>query len=68
MSILSDKYGVPEPVIKNMIRDGVISCSWSTYDEVARLHAEGKSTFEISLQTNMSQRNVQSILSRLKAK
>lgn len=66
MSILSDKYGVPEPAIKNMIRDGVISCSWETYEEVIKLHREGKSTAEISDTTRISIRYVQKIIARTK--
>jgi hypothetical protein len=66
MSILSDKYKIPEPVIKNMISDGVIASHWSTYDEVNRLHKEGKTTTEISDITKMSVRYVQKILARTK--
>lgn len=66
MSILSDKYKVPEPVIKNMIRDGVISGTWSTFDEVNKLHSEGKSTAEIADATKISIRYVQKILARTK--
>lgn len=66
MSILSDKYKIPEPVIKNMIKDGVISCSWSTYEEVHRLHAEGKPTAEIADSVNISISYVHKILRRTK--
>lgn len=66
MSILSDKYKIPEPTIKNMIKDGVISCSWETFEEVNRLHAEGKSSAEIADATRISIRYVQKILARTK--
>lgn len=66
MSILSDKYKIPEPTIKNMIKDGVISCSWGTFEEVNRLHAEGKSSAEIADATRISIRYVQKILARTK--
>lgn len=66
MSILSEKYKVPEPVIKNMIRDGVISCSWSVYDEVVKMHAAGKSIDDIAFDTKMSTRNVRYILKKVK--
>lgn len=66
MSILSDKYKVPEPVIKNMIRDGVISCSWSVYDEVVKMHSAGKSIDDIAFDTKMSTRNVRYILKKVK--
>lgn len=62
MSILSEKYKIPEATIKNMIDDGVISCSWSAYEEVHKLHKDGKSTSEISDITKMSQRHIQRIL------
>lgn len=66
MSLLSDKYKIPEPTIKNMISDGVIASTWSTYDEVNRLHKEGKTTTEISDLTRISVRYVQKILARTK--
>lgn len=34
MSELSSKYNIPESTIKQMIRDGVISCTWAKYEEV----------------------------------
>lgn len=66
MSILSDKYKIPEPTIKNMIQDGVISCSWSTFEEVIRLKSEGKSTAEIAESANISISYVHKILRRTK--
>ncbi len=66
MSILSDKYGVPEKAIKNMIKDGVISCSWETYDEVVRMKKEGKSVDDIAAQINTSRRNIYLILAKVK--
>jgi hypothetical protein len=66
MSILSKKYDVPPETIKRMIKDGVISCSWSTYDEVHRLRKEGKSTAEIAFLVHTSQRWVQEILKTTK--
>lgn len=62
MSILSDKYKVPEPVIKNMIQDGVISTKWIGRDEVFKLHGQGKSVQEISDATHMSIRHIYRIL------
>lgn len=34
MSELSNRYNIPEATIKQMIRDGVISCTWAKYEEV----------------------------------
>jgi hypothetical protein len=66
MSVLSDKYNIPAETVNKMIKDGVISCSWKTYDEIHKLHSEGKSTAEISDIVHTSQRNVQYILKRTK--
>ena len=62
MSILSDKYKVPEATIKNMIQDGLIPCTWMRYEEVFKLKSEGKSITEIADLTNMTERNVRYIL------
>lgn len=62
MSILSDKYKIPEPTIKNMIKDGVISCSWSLYEDVRRMRNEGKPVDEIAFSLNISVRYVYKIL------
>lgn len=66
MSILSDKYKIPEPTIKNMIRDGVIAYSWSTFEDVHKLHSEGKTNTEISEAIGIGTRYVQQILKRTK--
>lgn len=66
MSRLSDKYQVPQTAINNMIKDGVISCSWETYDQVYELKKQGKSVDEISDITHISRRHVYSILNRVK--
>lgn len=65
MSILSDKYKIPEPTIKNMIKDGVISCSWVGWEEVYKLHKEGKSVREIAAACNIGYRTVYDILNRV---
>lgn len=66
MSLLSDKYKIPEPTIKNMIQDGVIPGTWSTFEEVIKLKAEGKSTAEIADATKISISYVHKILRRTK--
>lgn len=66
MSILSNKYNIPPETVNKMIKDGVISCSWPTYDRVYELHQSGKSTSEISDMVNISQRAVQYILKKAK--
>lgn len=66
MSILSDKYNVPQSVIKNMMQDGVISCSWATWEEVYRLHKEGKSVGDIAHECRIAYRTVHHILKKFK--
>jgi DNA-binding NarL/FixJ family response regulator len=66
MSVLSDKYNIPAETVNKMIKDGIISCSWTTYDEVHRLFSEGKSTADIAHLTHVAQRTVQFILKNKK--
>lgn len=66
MSILSDKYKIPEPTIKNMIQDGVISCAWVGWDEVVKLHKEGKSIDDIASACNVTRRQVFYVLRKVK--
>lgn len=66
MSVLSEKYNIPAETVNKMIKDGVISCSWSNYEEVYQLFKKGMSTSEISFHTRMSERNVRYILTKLK--
>jgi len=73
MSVLSNKYGVPEPTIKKMINDGVISCSWTKYDEVYDLYQKLKKTgvtkykmyMDISIELNINERTVKDIILKL---
>lgn len=66
MSILSQKYNIPQDTVKKMIKDGVISCSWENYEQVFRLKNEGKTVAEISMTTHMTERNVHYILKKCK--
>lgn len=66
MSILSEKYKVPEPVIKSMIQDGVISCKWMGWEEVVKLHKEGKSVDDIAAHCNVTPRQVYLVLRKVK--
>ncbi len=67
MSILSQKYNIPEEAVVKMIKDGVISCSWDVAADIKKMREEGKSWDEVSFQTKMSIRNAQ-ILYTTKAK
>jgi predicted DNA-binding protein YlxM (UPF0122 family) len=66
MSYLSEKFNVPETTIKNMIRSGVISCTWEGYEEVISLYKQGKSLSEIAIETNRSKTSVHGIIQRFK--
>lgn len=66
MSELAKKYNIPAEAISKMIKDGVISCSWPNYEEVYKLHTQGKSSTEISDITHMTTRNVRYIISKFK--
>lgn len=66
MSVLSNKYNIPQETVDKMIKDGVISCSWPNYEQVYELFKKGMSTSEISFHTGMSQRNVRYVIARLK--
>ncbi len=64
MSILSEKYNIPEDTIKKMIKDGVVSCSWNVYDTIARMRKEGKSWDDVAFETGMTVRNCHYILEK----
>lgn len=66
MSILSQKYNIPQDTVKKMIKDGVISCSWDNYEEVYKLWKEGKTVTDIAIATHMSERNVHYILKKVR--
>ena len=66
MSILSQKYNIPEDTVKRMIRDGVVSCSWDICDHIKKMRSEGKSWDEVAFDTGMSIRNCQYILQKAK--
>lgn len=66
MSYLSSKYNIPPETVKNMTKDGVISCKWSGYERVYELRSQGKLIDDISFETGYSQRTVLYILSRCK--
>ncbi len=70
---ISKKYGVPKETIQRMVNDGVLSCMWTSYDQVyamfeSKLNAGGKTKTsiyeEIADATGMTSRNVQYIISR----
>lgn len=66
MSILSDKYNIPEEAVKKMMKDGVISCSWDVCDTIKKMRDSGKSWDDVSFATGMSIRNCQYIIKKAK--
>lgn len=49
---LAKKYNVPQETVKKMIADGVISCSWPSYEQIYAMYQKsmsigGKSKAEI---------------------
>lgn len=66
MSILSNKYNIPEETVKKMIQDGVVSCSWPGYEEVYSLWKAGEKIDDIVFKTGKSRRTVYDIIKRLK--
>jgi hypothetical protein len=74
MSILSEKYGIPEEKIKLLIKDGWISCSVPQYEEVIVYYkseiSKGvparQAIVNTSEKTGMSDRNVYYIIHKFK--
>jgi len=75
MSELSNKYNIPESTVKQMIKDGWITCSVSKWEEVYKCFKEtqaltGKSkdavAFDVAQKTGASYRNVLYIVERFK--
>lgn len=66
MSILSNKYNIPEETVKKMIQDGVISCSWPGYEEVYNLWKSGEKIDEICFKTGKARSTIFEIIKRFK--
>lgn len=64
MSYLSEKFNIPPETIKSLIRNGVISCSWTTWEEIYDLRKQGKSMDEIAAITNTSKGSVSKVLKK----
>lgn len=66
MSYLSEKFDIPEGTVKKMMSNGVISCTWAGYEEVIKLHKEGRSIGDIAIETGRSKGGVHWILQKYK--
>ncbi len=71
---LSNKYGISQETVNQMVKDGVISCSWPMYEEVFNLYqsmlSSGKNKTqiynEIADRKGISERTVRDIISKVK--
>lgn len=68
---LSNKYGIPQDKINRLIRDGWISCSVSSYEEIYRRYLELKSqgskhsiACQIAAERNCSDRHIEYVISK----
>lgn len=75
MSELSNKYNIPEGTVKQMIKDGWITCTVSKWEEIyqcfkATKALTGKSdsavAMDVSVKTGESHRNILYIVERFK--
>ena len=41
---LAEKYNIPSATIKNMVQDGVISCSWPLREEIFEMFTQLKNS------------------------
>lgn len=71
---LSNKYNIPQATIDKMIRDGLISCSWSRYEEIYNMYKKSMTVpgaikshvvLEISDKVGISERHIRTIISKL---
>lgn len=72
---ISNKYNIPEDTFKKMLKDGILSSKWPTYDEVydmfksiqANNPTKSKSTiyYEIAEAKKMNEFTVKQIVTRM---
>jgi hypothetical protein len=68
---LSNKYGVPQSTLDQMVKDGIISSKWPEYEEVYGLYLKMKSSgkskeqicHDIADQRNMNWTTVKHMIS-----
>ena len=71
---LSDKYGIPQEKIKMLIKDGWISCSAPTYEEIyvyykAEMNkgvGSKQAAYNASVKEGISERHVYTIIHKFK--
>lgn len=72
---ISKKYNIPQETVKNMINDGVISCSWPSYEQIYAMYqqsmsiggkSKGQIVHDICEATKASERTVYYALEKFK--
>ncbi len=72
---LSSKYNIPQETIKNMVKDGVISCTWPMYEEIYAMYQQsmaigGKTKteiyYEIAQEKRVSENTVKNAIKAVK--
>lgn len=74
MSILSEKYGIPEEKIKMLVKDGYINCSALQYEEIVYYYksevnkgvASTQAVYNTSEKFGYKERRVWEIIARFK--
>lgn len=74
MSRLAEKYNIPAEVVKKMVNDGIISCSWPMRDDIysmyKQLSVSGKTQseiiYEISQAKKVCETTVKSAIQKLR--
>jgi hypothetical protein len=64
MSYISNKFNISEGTVKDMMKDGLISCAWNGWEEIYMLRKQGKSMDEIAAITNRSKGSVSKVLKK----
>lgn len=58
---LAKKYNIPQQTITNMVKDGVISCTWPMYEEIYAMYQQsisigGKTKTEIYFEISQAKK------------
>lgn len=66
---LSNKYNIPQETINKMIRDGILSSKWPTYEEVYKMYkastarSKAQTFLDISIKLNIPENTIKFIVS-----
>lgn len=69
---LCNRYNIPQETINQMVKDGVISCTWPMYEEIYTMFESRKGTkskeqiyMDIAEMKNMSPRTVRYMIEKI---